>query len=114
MTPTGANPATATTPGSGVAAPGYVLNGADVTGFRGQRVQIVGTFAPQSTTGAAGTAAILDTRCSHYRTSSIQRAEHSRDRRRLSAVDRQTHAADHTRVRDSGRAFHVQAVSLRM
>ena len=57
MTPTGANPATATTPGSGVAAPGYVLNGADVTGFRGQRVQIVGTFAPQSTTGAAGTAA---------------------------------------------------------
>ena len=39
-----------TTPG---ATAGYRLSGADVSGFNGQRVQIVGTFAPLGASGAS-------------------------------------------------------------
>jgi hypothetical protein len=35
---------------------GYRLNGYDVSAYRGQRVQIVGSFAPPSTPGATAAA----------------------------------------------------------
>jgi hypothetical protein len=62
-------------PGAGTATSGYRLSGADVTGFRGRRVQIVGTLvepgaAGTAATGAAGTATNTGSR--EFRVQSVQ------------------------------------------
>ena len=73
-TATTAAAAPATSPSSPVAAAGYRLSGADVSGFRGQRVQIVGSLVPPaaSATSSAARPGATTTGVREFKVQSVQ------------------------------------------
>jgi hypothetical protein len=63
-----------TSPSSPVATTGYRLSGADVSGFRGQRVQIVGSLvkSASSATSSAATPGATTTGVREFKVQSVQ------------------------------------------
>jgi len=66
---------TAGSAAAGTATSGYRLSGSDVTGFRGKRVQIVGTLVEPAAAGTAATGAAggaTNTGSREFRVQSVQ------------------------------------------